>query len=398
MNHTNVLKVVGDDGSAHTSIPSPQEWRLKVSGEVENPRSFTLGELMALGDGPIRGRRHITCVSAGGIVPGGGAVEFGGVLFSDLCKEVRPLPGAEDSELPTVSFVSWAPGTVGPRSEPHRTTLPLADCFGAGGGIFLATELEGSPLPHCHGGPLRSVASEDLFFYKGIKWLQEIQFLPMPLESCRGTWEEHTGYHNRARVALGERFEPRMRRILSVEVDAQGNRDERTELIAENDWQTVFDEMHQQRDFSRLSVAQLHKMFGRLPSDFRNCRFSNGVFQAQIRGTSFASADFTGADLSEANFSLSKMTAVRFSSPGEEPAILRGADFEGAFFNNAHLRGVSMAGARLSNATFFAQQHFEKTTDRVQGLDVRGATHLDPKTAQWLQKNGALVDPRDLSP
>lgn len=393
MKPTNILKVVGDDGSAHTSIPSHQDWRLKVSGEVENPRSFSLSELMALGDGPIQVQRHITCVSAGGIVSHGGAVSFGGVFFRDLCNKVRPLPGPAHSELPTVAFISWAPGTVGPRRERHRTTLPLADCLGTGGGLFLATELEGAALPHRHGGPLRSVASEDLFFYKGIKWLQEIQFLHLALESCRGTWEEHTGYHNRARVALNERFEPRMRKILSVDLDGQGNRDETTELIGEADWHRVFEEMYRLRDFSRLSVAQLHKMFGRLPTDFRQCRFSDGIFHAQIRGTSFASADFTGADLSGANFSLSKMTAVRFSTPGEKPADLSGTDFEGSFFNNAHLQGVSMVGARLTNATFFAEQKFETRTDRVEGLDVRGAVNLAPKTALWLQRNGAKVDP-----
>ncbi|MCB1057503.1 MAG: pentapeptide repeat-containing protein, partial [Acidobacteria bacterium] len=70
---------------------------------------------------------------------------------------------------------------------------------------------------------------------------------------------------------------------------------------------------------------------------------------------------------------------------------LEGCDFEGAFFNNAHLQGVSMRGACLSNTTFCGPRDFDKPTDRVRGLDLRDTTHLDPHAAEWLARNGAIV-------
>jgi uncharacterized protein YjbI with pentapeptide repeats len=120
--------------------------------------------------------------------------------------------------------------------------------------------------------------------------------------------------------------------------------------------------------------------------------FSDGPYRAKIRGTSFASADFTGACMEGVNLSLSKLTNARFSDAGADPAILAEGDFEGTYFNNAHLRNVDMRRATLTGATFFAEKAFDRPTDRVQGLDVRGAKNLDPRTADWLRRNGAVVD------
>lgn len=384
------LKIVGDSGEHHQPRPlgTAESWRLKVSGAVARPGTFTLEELANLpGAGQSRAL-EITCVSAARIVHGGGPLTFGGLPFSALAAHVGAGPA------PMIEFISRAPGTVGPRSRRHRTTLPWEDCVHPEGEVLLATRMEGEPLPYRHGGPLRSVPGPHLFFYKGIKWLEEIRFRTEPQEACRGTWEEHAGYHNRARVALNERFEPVLRRIVEVREDPEipGGVEDVTEPVPQEEWQAVFDEMLGARNFSRLAAAQLHKGVGKMPQDLKGVVFSEGPYRAKIRGTSFAGCDLTGARMAGGNFSLSKLTNARFSDDGRDPADLTGGDFEGAYFNNAYLQGVPMRNAVLTNVTFFAEKDRDRPTDRVQGLDVRGAIHLSEANRQWLAANGALVD------
>ena len=389
------LRTVGDDGARHRPHPlKPAEaWRLRVAGAVEAPADLGLEELLALQETPTSRTRGITCVSAANIVQGGGEVSFSGVSFSTLLRKIFPSgpPDGRRRDL-TVELLSRAPGTVGPRGQRHHSHLCLEDCLEPEHGLLLATHLDGEPLAYRNGGPLRAVAPPHLFFYKSIKWLEEIRFLDRPLDECRGTWEEHSGYHNRARIAHGERFEPRMRRILGTRVGPGGEIEDETELVGEDEWQEVFEAWYRKRDLSRLVAAQLHKMFGRLPRDFRGVRFSDGDFRAKIRGTSFASADFTRARCRGCNFSISKFTNTRFSVEGREPADLTGCDFEGAFFNKAYLKGVSMRGANLSNATFFGPGEAESVPERVGGLDLRGALNLAPGTAEWLARGGAILD------
>lgn len=384
-----VLKVVGDSGAGHRPRPlaTAADWRLAVGGEVEKPSSLGLEQLTAIG----RESRSldITCVSAAKIADGR-TVAFTGTPFAALAERVRPRAWSGSPDGASVRLSSRAPGTIGPRGERHHTYMRLADCLDPVHGLLLATELDGEPLPYPNGGPLRAVFGAAFFFYKSIKWLAEIEVVHLPLAECRGTWEEYAGYHVRARIAHGERFEPRMHRIAEARREADGTISDELEAVPETRWRAVFAELYERRDLSRLCAAQLHKIV-RLPTDFTDCRFRDGAFHAKLRGTSFASADFTGADLGGCNFSLSKFSNARFSRDGERPATLAGCDLEGAFFNRAHLRGVSMAGARLSNTTFFGPHDFDRPTDRVEGLDVRGAVLLAPRTAEWLRRNGAIV-------
>ena len=393
MNDLPLLKVIGDDGSRHRPRPlvASEDWRLRVHGAVERPVELDLAALRALGT--TVQSQTITCVSAANIVPGGGEVGFEGIPFAALAEHVRPRTAAHaaDQLAPTVRFVSKAPGTVGPRSAPHWTSLPLADCLDPRHGLLLATHLQGAPLPYPNGGPLRSVVGPELFFYKAIKWLVEIEFVDRPQAACRGTWEEYAGYHNRARTALGERCEPMLRRILEVR-DTDDGPEDVTEAIPETSWARTLEDASSAGDWSRLMGAKVHKIQPRgvFPKDFTGYRFVAPPFRAKLRDTSFAGADLRGVDLRGCGFSLSKFTNTRFSD-GRRIARLDGCDFESAYLNNAHLQEVSMRGAWLVNATFFAERDVDRPTDRVRGLDLREAHDLDPRTAEWLHRNGAIV-------
>ena len=389
------LKVVGDSGRGHEPRPlgSVATWRLGVWVAGRRVLELSLAELLRLERRPYATSTGIICVSSGGIVRGAERVSFGGVRFRTLFDSlgVGDALGAVGELAPTVRFVSRAPGGCGPKSERHWTALPLADCLEPANGVMLATTLDGLPLPYENGGPLRSVVGPNLFFYKSIKWLAEIHLCRGPLGRFRGTWEEYAGYHNRARTALDERFEPRMREAVAVRVDGEERPAGTSRLVPRGAWRRTFERMLAARDLSRLIAARLNKMPQlALPSDFSGVRFAAGGFKAEIRGTSFRSCDLTGADLAGGNFSLCLFPNARFSAPGRPPARLVGCDFEGANFQHAWLQDVSMAGAYLANVRFTGDS-FAETTDRVRGLDVRGAVDLDPRTRDWLDRNGARV-------
>jgi DMSO/TMAO reductase YedYZ molybdopterin-dependent catalytic subunit len=398
MQQVPLLKVVGDDGSGHQPHPlgEPEAWRLRVV--LSREADFTLPELMRWAEASGAAstvEREIHCVSAGGIAGPRGRATFTGVPFAALARHVGLEAGTGatvDPEAgPTVEFVSRAPGTCGPRGRRHRTSLPLAYCLDPEYGVMLVWRLNGEDLPYPNGGPLRSAVGPKLFFYKGIKWLEEIRLHPVRPEALRGTWETYAGYHNLARVEKNERFEPVLLHIAAVTGPAGSEEDELQEVPAAA-WVDHFQAAYRQRDLSRLVAAQLHKVVAPFPKDFTGFTFSAGPYRAKIRGTSFASADFTGARMEGVNLSLSKLTNARFSRNGDDPAVLAGGDFEGTYFNKAHLQGVDLRGATLTGATFFADKDFDRPTDRVEGLDVRGARNLDPRTAEWLRRNGALVD------
>ncbi len=396
-----LLKVVGDDGAHHQPHPlqEPASWRLKVA--LHNEVEFTLPEWIEWAE--ARGLvttvdRQIHCVSAGGIAAPRGSASFTGIPFPALARHLgmsADLPGdapVDPEAGPTVEFLSRAPGTCGPKSRRHRTSLPLAYCLDPAYGVMLAWRLNNQPLPYPNGGPLRSAVGPKLFFYKGIKWLEEIRLHPIPAPTLRGTWETYAGYHNLARVEKNERFEPKVLRIAAVVAGPDGGEEDRLEEIPPAEWPSVFTAAYQSRDLSRLVAAQLHKVVTPFPQDFAGFTFCDGPYRAKIRGTSFASADFTGARMEGVNLSLSKLTNARFSRDDEDPAVLAGGDFEGTYFNKAHLRNVDLRGATLTGASFFAERDFDRPTERVAGLDVRGAVNLDARTADWLRRNGARID------
>lgn len=386
-----IHKVIGDSGRYHNPRPlgTRVDWRLKVDGCVEKPREFSIDELERLATTPFSATIGITCVSEGRICGPADKATFEGIPFSVIAEAVRPKGPVEEFS-PTVELISKAPAGCGPKQERHRTALPLRDCLDPEYGVMLAWGLSGQPLPYANGGPLRSVVGPKLFFYKAIKWLDRINIIDKPLSQCRGTWEKYAGYHSRARVDLDERFEPQMQLILDV---AEDGCDVTRFITDEAEQRKTFEQAYRDRNLSRLVAAQLHLLMKPdFPTDYSGFSFSDGRFKAKIRGTNFSGATFHGAGMAGANFSLSKFSNARFSRNGDDPADLRGCDFEGAYLNNAHLQNVSMQRARLGGAVFVLDGNLDKPTDRVRRLDVRSAVQLDEETADWLKRNGAIVD------
>jgi sulfite oxidase len=173
---------------SHAPFPrvDPAAWRLEVSGMIERPRVFSLGEL--LGTFP---RREVTAtlVCAG--------------LRRDEYLAFGPLPGELPWGSDPVSTGRWAGvamadllRAVGVSSEAcHVQMVGLDDVerhghrFGFGGSIdlakamrrevLLATELNGAPLPQAHGFPLRAVVP-GWIGARSVKWLGRIQVSTEP--------------------------------------------------------------------------------------------------------------------------------------------------------------------------------------------------------------------------
>jgi DMSO/TMAO reductase YedYZ molybdopterin-dependent catalytic subunit len=388
---TGVLQRVGDPGDSH-DFELNDDWQLTLKCGSQ-AKTFTLAELKALGESSQEVK--VNCVSSGKIYSvqqgdrtvKGAPVTFTGIRFADLIRFLD-VPEAALS----VIFRSKAPAWGGPKNEKHTTSLEWSYCKDAPD-LLLTWAMNGEPLPKKNGGPLRTTVGGDRYFYKSMKWIEEIEVSTLPMDQVRGTWETYGGYHNLGRTEFKEKFEPMMRVI--ERVDEEGV--DHTRLLSREAWQETFEQFYADKDLSRLVVARMHEMGIDLKRDFRGVRFVNGDVVAKIRGTFFTKVDFAGCDFRGVNFSLARFIHCRFCDEGETVANLSNCDFEGTRFWDSDLRNVVMRNAYLSGAEFYREKYVASgqrpdNPALVQGLDLRGAQVLDPIQAGWLREDGAILD------
>ncbi|RIH89015.1 Protein-methionine-sulfoxide reductase catalytic subunit MsrP [Meiothermus luteus] len=157
----------------------PEEVRLEVGGQVENPLSLGWDELMALPQTGLKADFH--CVTRWSRLD----VEWQGVRVLELLQQARPRPEAR-------YVLVYCYGG-------YTTSLPLEDF--AREENLLAHTLFGQPLPREHGGPLRLVVPH-LYAWKSAKWVRGFQLLE---REELGFWERN-GYHRRGDPWREERF------------------------------------------------------------------------------------------------------------------------------------------------------------------------------------------------
>jgi DMSO/TMAO reductase YedYZ molybdopterin-dependent catalytic subunit len=161
-------------------VPTSEEWkalaangfrdyRLKVSGLVENPVELSLEEIRALGKKTQITLHH--CIQGWS-----GIAEWGGLPLEELIKAVRPKANAG-----AVIFYSFGEG--GEFYDSHS----LADLMHPHS--VLAYEMNGSALGELHGAPLRLRVENQLGF-KMVKWIRAIEFV----ESFRSVGQAEGGY------------------------------------------------------------------------------------------------------------------------------------------------------------------------------------------------------------
>lgn len=151
---------------------APEDYRLKISGLVQSPRTYTLADLKAMT--PVERDVGFECGGnqtplLHGLV---GNARWKGVPLSALMKDWGVMP--EGSEL--VFF-----GADSGEEEFRRTkvdmkfarSLSIADA--SRDEVMLAYEMNGEPLPASHGGPVRLVVP-GWYGIANVKWLERIHF------------------------------------------------------------------------------------------------------------------------------------------------------------------------------------------------------------------------------
>jgi DMSO/TMAO reductase YedYZ molybdopterin-dependent catalytic subunit len=174
---------------ANGKMPTSEEWkaladndfkdyRLKVYGLVENPVELSLDDLRALGKKTQITLNH--CIQGWS-----GIAEWSGLPLEELIKLVRPRPNAG-----RVVFHSFGDGVELTTGESHgRYYDSLSKANALHPQSLLAYEMNGKPLPHLHGAPLRLRVENQLAF-KMVKWIESIEFV----ESLQGVGEGEGGY------------------------------------------------------------------------------------------------------------------------------------------------------------------------------------------------------------
>jgi DMSO/TMAO reductase YedYZ molybdopterin-dependent catalytic subunit len=152
---TRKFPVVGEREPTPEALDMRQ-WRLRITGEVQQPQTWTYDELLRLPQ--VEVEHDIHCVTRWSRL----GCRWRGVAFMTVAALVSPTPAAR-----FVQFIAYS-------QRQHDSSLPLHICLHEG--VLLAWEMDGQPLGVPHGYPLRLVAPSR-YFYKSVKWVREIRFL-----------------------------------------------------------------------------------------------------------------------------------------------------------------------------------------------------------------------------
>ncbi|MBP1992258.1 sulfite oxidase-like oxidoreductase [Paenibacillus eucommiae] len=159
-----------------------EKWELRVFGEVEEAKTFSFAELMALPQTRINCDIH--CVTRWSKFD----TVWEGVLFRDFLSAAGIHYDKE-----SIRYVMFH------ADSDYETNVPLDDLLQDN--ILLAHTYNGKPLTDKHGWPLRLVIPH-LYFWKSAKWLTGIEFMK---EDRPGFWERN-GFHNYADPFREQRF------------------------------------------------------------------------------------------------------------------------------------------------------------------------------------------------
>ena len=159
--------------------PSPGNYRLRVHGEVEQPFTIDLAELLKMAQ--VDQTCDVHCVTKWTVLD----AKWTGVRVADLAARAKLRPAARH-----VVFEAAAGYTANVRLR--EALAP---------NVLVAHRYEGAPLGRAHGAPVRALVP-DLYFWKSAKWLTGIRFVA---SDRPGYWETR-GYHNHADPWKEERY------------------------------------------------------------------------------------------------------------------------------------------------------------------------------------------------
>ena len=150
-----------------------KDYRLTITGLVENPLELSLADLQAMDK-----RTQVTLHNC--IQGWSGIAAWGGVSMTKLMERVRPKPNAK-----WVVFYSFSEGGEGGEFYDSHS---IANMWHPQ--ALLAYEMNYAPLAHLHGAPVRLRVENELGF-KMVKWVRAIEFV----ENVKGIHKGEGGYN-----------------------------------------------------------------------------------------------------------------------------------------------------------------------------------------------------------
>jgi DMSO/TMAO reductase YedYZ molybdopterin-dependent catalytic subunit len=165
---------------------SPQNWKLEVTGLVENPITLSWDQFLALPQ--VDDVSDFHCVTTWSRYDN----RWRGVRFRTIAELAVP---SHSARFVLCTGYDFMPGTY----IPYTVNVPLARAVDDD--VLLVHAWEGKPLPREHGGPVRMITPK-LYAWKGAKWIRKIEFLA---EDKKGFWEVR-GYSNSAEPWFNDRY------------------------------------------------------------------------------------------------------------------------------------------------------------------------------------------------
>ncbi|TDW14938.1 sulfite oxidase [Kribbella kalugense] len=175
----------------HYDIPATNagNWLLEVDGCVEQPLSFGLTALRAMGRRTIRvtlecaGNGRATLqprpISQPWLSEAVGTAEWTGVLLSDLLRQAGIREDAVD-----VVFTGADHGIERGVEQDYQRGLSVEEALDSG--AIIAWEMNGGPLPPQHGYPLRLVVP-GWYGMASVKWLRSIELIDHPFDGFQNS-------------------------------------------------------------------------------------------------------------------------------------------------------------------------------------------------------------------
>jgi DMSO/TMAO reductase YedYZ molybdopterin-dependent catalytic subunit len=146
-----------------------EPYQLLVEGLVEKPRQFSYKELRSFPQVQQIGDFH--CVEGWSVKD----VHWGGFRFQEILKRIKPKPGAD-----YVTFHALGETTDKPQGQKHYIeSYPLQELLEPRRECLMALDIDGKPLSHERGAPLRFISPYDLG-YKSIKFVSRVEFSQSP--------------------------------------------------------------------------------------------------------------------------------------------------------------------------------------------------------------------------
>lgn len=149
-----------------TSGKKETPYVLTVDGLVRTPLKLSYKDLRAL---PlITQTSDFHCVEGWSVHD----VKWGGFRFSEIQRQAQPLPEAGHALFHSLGETTGRPGG----QSHYIESFSLKDLLDSQAECLLALDMDGKPLTHDHGAPLRVVAPYSLG-YKNIKYVTRIEFI-----------------------------------------------------------------------------------------------------------------------------------------------------------------------------------------------------------------------------